>query len=51
MVTPDIVEQNLLAAPLSASTNTQLFVCKSNAEQKISFRFVVTITQYQNICD
>lgn len=44
MVTPDIVQQNLLAAPLSASINTQPLVCKSNAEQKISFTCVVTIT-------
>ena len=44
MVTPDVVEQNLLAAPLSASTNTQLLVCKSNAERKISFTCVVSIT-------
>lgn len=44
MVTSDIVQQNLLAATLSASINTQLLVCKSNAEQKISFTCVVTIT-------
>lgn len=44
MVTPDTVQQNLLAAPLCASINTQLLVCKSNAEQKISFTCVVTIT-------
>lgn len=51
MVAPDIVEKNLLAALLRASTTTQLLVCKSNAKQKISFTCVVTITQYQNICD
>lgn len=34
MVTPDTAEQNLMAAPLSACTNTQLLVCKRNAEQK-----------------
>lgn len=48
MLTPDTVEQNLLAAPLSATTNTQLLICKSNAEQKIIFTCVVTITQFQN---
>lgn len=51
IVTPDTVGENLLAAPLAASSNTQLLVCKSNAEQKISFTCVVTITEYQNICD
>lgn len=51
MLTPDTIEQNLLAAPLSATTNTQLLVCKSNAEQKIIFTCVITITQLQNICD
>lgn len=49
MLTLDTVEQNLLAAPLSASTKTQLLFCKSNAEQKIIFTCVITITQFQNI--
>lgn len=51
MLTPDTVEQNLLAAPLSASSNTQLLFCRSNAEQKIIFTCVITITQFQNICN
>lgn len=51
MLTPNTVEQNLLAAPLSDSTNTQLLFCKSNAEQKFIFTRVITITQFQNICN
>lgn len=51
MLTPYTVKQNLLAAPFSASTNTQLLVCRSNAEQKMIFTCVITITQLQNICD
>lgn len=37
MVTPDILEQTLLAALLGASISTQLLVCKSNAERKNRF--------------
>lgn len=44
MVTPDILEQTLLAALLGASISTQLLVCKSNAEERIGFTCVVTIT-------
>lgn len=43
-MTPDILEQNSLAALLSASINTEPLVCKSNAEERIGFTCVVTIT-------